>query len=289
MILRVIAVSMLAFAVPGLTLAGDLTRAQRTAVLEEAHTAYARGLEQRAADPAEAKASFERAVNRFGVLVDDGQATGPLLYNLGNAQVQAGRIGPAIATYLRAESRMPGDPRLAENLAHARSLVRTRVDADGGTALIDRLLFWHHAWSPAVRLVVFAFAWFLLWGMLTVRCWRRVPGMRAATVVAGVASLLLGLSLTWPLIAGETPIGVLVQDDVIVRKGDSAAFEPRFAEPIHQGVEFRVLESRPQWLHIELPDGQEGWVPRDATELVGQGASANTALASAVGPTSTQS
>ena len=184
----------------------------------------------------------------------------------------------------------PGDAKLAENLAHARSLVRTRVDTDAGTAVVDRLLFWHSAWSPTLRLTLFAFAWIVLWGVLATQCWRRVPGLRTTMTIAGVASVAFGLSVAWPLIAGESPIGVLVQDDVIVRKGDNNAFEPRFQEPIHQGVEFRVLESRPQWLHIELPDGQDGWVPRDATELVGHsGGARDGALAGGAVESSSQS
>ena len=266
--------------IPAMALGGDLTSTQQTAVLAEGHEAYAQGLAQRDHNPGAANVSFERAIDRFGVIVDDGLTTGPLLYNLGNAQVQAGHVGPAIATYLRAEVLMPGDAKLAENLAHARSLVRTRVDADAGTAVVDRLLFWHYTWSSALKLSLFAFAWIVLWSVLTIHHWRRVPGLRTTMTITGVASVALGLSVAWPLITAESPVGVLVQDDVIVRKGDNNAFEPRFEEPIHQGVEFRVLESRPQWLHIELPDGQDGWVPRDATELVGHhGASSTGALA----------
>jgi hypothetical protein len=261
-----------AMLMPSVGVASNLTNAQQTAVLAEGHEAYARGLAERTNEPTQAKIAFERAVNRYGVLVDDGYITGPLLYNLGNAQVQAGLIGPAIATYLRAQTRMPADAKLAENLTYARSLVRTRVDADAGTALVERLLFWHYTWSPTLRLTFFALAWIVLWGLLITRCWKRVPGLRTTTALAGVASVAFGMSFLWPMIAGHAPIGVLIQDDVIVRKGDNTAFEPRFAEPIHQGVEFRVLESRPQWLHIELPDGQNGWVPSDAAELVGHSA-----------------
>jgi len=249
---------------------GDaLTAPQRDAVLIEAHDAYALGLQLRSADAGAAKQAFLRAVDRFRVLEDDGVINGPLLYDLGNAQVQAGRIGAGIATYLRAEPFMGSDARLTENLAYARSLVRTQVRADGSDAVLDRLLFWHTAWSPRTRLVLFALAWCALWGVLAVRCWRPVPGLRTTTSLACILAVALGVSLLWPVVIGESARGVLVLDDVIVRKGDDEAFAPRFEEPIHQGVEFRVLETRPQWLHIEFPDGQDGWVPRDAAQVVG--------------------
>ena len=246
-----------------------LTAQQQRAVMQEGHDAYARGLQLRNTDPSQAVSAFDRAIDRYSVLIDDGLVNGPLLYDLGNAKVQAGRIGPAIATYLRASRLMPGDARLAENLAHARAQVRTHVRAGGSEAVLDRVLFWHDDWSPTARLVLFGLAWCALWSLLLIRCWRRVPGFRTSVAGAAVVSVALGTSVMWPYLVGQSATGVLVQDNVTVRKGDSEAFEQRFQEPLHQGVEFRVLESRPQWLHIELPDGQDGWVPRDAAQVVG--------------------
>ncbi|MCH2138879.1 MAG: hypothetical protein MK074_07510 [Phycisphaerales bacterium] len=251
------------------TFGSALNAQQQASVLEEAQAAYVQGIELRSTDPSQSAKAFARSVDRFSVLVDDGIVNGPLLYDLGNAQVQAGEIGQGIASYLQAQALMPGDARIAENLAHARSKVRTRVQADGSEAVVDRLLFWHHQWSTGVRGTLFALVWCVLWGVLVVRCWRFVPGWRTTTCVSGVLSAALGVSLLSPWLGATSARGVLVQDDVIVRKGDAEAFAPRFEEPIHQGVEFRVLETRPNWLHIELLDGQDGWVPRDATEVIG--------------------
>ena len=64
--------------------------------------------------------------------------------------------------------------------------------------------------------------------------------------------------------AGTHRDGVVLTDDVVVRKGNSEGFEPQFLEPLHQGVEFRVLEQRTGWLSIELPDGKTGWIRADA-------------------------
>ena len=56
------------------------------------------------------------------------------------------------------------------------------------------------------------------------------------------------------------PVGVTVADQVVVRKGNGDGFSPAFAEPLSQGVEFRVLEERPGWLHIRLSNGKTGWI-----------------------------
>ena len=81
--------------------------------------------------------------------------------------------------------------------------------------------------------------------------------------------MLLGASALWDIgiDSGQTR-GVLVGDQVIVRKGNADSFSPQFEEPINRGVEFEVLEVRPDWLHIELGNGEQGWIQTDDAEIV---------------------
>ena len=67
---------------------------------------------------------------------------------------------------------------------------------------------------------------------------------------------------------GDHTEGVILIDDVVVRKGNSEGFEQRFEQPLQQGVEFRVIEQRPEWLSIELPDGKTGWIRASAAGLI---------------------
>jgi len=62
---------------------------------------------------------------------------------------------------------------------------------------------------------------------------------------------------------------VVLVDDVIARKGNGEGFEPQFEEPLHQGVEFEVLDRRPGWFQVELADGQRGWIRTDQAALIG--------------------
>lgn len=244
-----------------------LSRAQQETLLREGQEAFAAGLADRTDDPAEARGAFLRAADRWSVLVDHGIVNGPLLYDLGNAFVQSGELGRGIATYLRAQRYIPGDARLSENLAHARTLVATQFAPDTSEAMLARLAFWHTHWPLSTRILIFGTAWCVLWGVLLVGRYRSIQGWKWMALPAGVLAVVFGASAALAMI-GSDRAGVVVQDDVIVRKGDAATYAPRFEEPIHRGVEFRIIEERPTWLHVEFPDGQEGWLPRDAAEVV---------------------
>ena len=62
--------------------------------------------------------------------------------------------------------------------------------------------------------------------------------------------------------------GVILEQEVMGRKGDSTTFEPTFKEPLHMGVEFNLVEERKGWLHIELADGRRCWIPESAAEII---------------------
>ena len=251
------------------TAPAELTTTQRQSILQEAQADYDTGTAELKSDPAGAIAAFRSSAERFQMLVDDGIQNGELFYDLGNAWYQAGDLGRSIASYLRAQRLMPDDPRLEANLAWARSVVRPQIASDDHEALLRRLAFWHDGWSLQTRLMVFAGFWLLLWGALLVRALRRYQGWNYLSGVAALVAALLGGSILLDMSSSRTSAtGVLVGDDVVIRKGNAESFQPQFEEPMQQGVEFKVLEQRPDWLHIELNNGSSGWIPASDAEIV---------------------
>ncbi len=245
-----------------------MSESQRLSILEEGQASFEKGTSLLNSDPAAAQDAFKHAATRWNTIIDDGVVNGPLLYDLGNAWVQAGNLGKGIAAYLRSERYMPGDPRLAENLAYARSLVSPQFSSDSTSAMLQRWTDWLSGWSAWTRTIVFAAAWLTFWCLLL---WRRKMAPPPWRWLAGgslAVSLVAGAAAIFAVLGTGGPTGVLIEDEVIVRKGDAESYSPRFDEPIHRGVEFRILEERPIWLHVEFPNGDDGWVPRDAAEVV---------------------
>ena len=68
--------------------------------------------------------------------------------------------------------------------------------------------------------------------------------------------------------AARTVPGVVVMPETVARQGDGPSYEPAFREALHAGAEFEVIEERPGWCRVELPDGRRCWLDSTAVEFV---------------------
>jgi hypothetical protein len=247
--------------------AAALTAEQHAAILNEAQSAYDRGVRELPEDGPRARDSFRAAALRYRQLADDGVVNGVILYNLGNAELQAGALGRAILAYRRAERFMPGDDRLAHNLAHARSLRAASVGASGGRAIAKALLAWHAGTTTRARLHAFAAVYALAWILLGAALVRPAPRLRGTAAVLLLVALPFGLSVGADLFTERPAIGVVVTTHTVARKGPGAGFEPQFVEPLPEGTEFDVVARQGDWLHVELPDAKTAWIAAADAEV----------------------
>ncbi len=209
---------------------------------------------------------FERAVVLYRGMQDMGVDNGHLHYNLGSAYLRAGELGRAIASYRRSLRLLPRDEDALANLTFARRSARDEIAPPEPPALLRTLLFWHYSLAPAevLRGVVLVGAAF--WGVLAVRLYRRTSEvLRWSAACLLVVGLALGGSLVAHAAFAPAVAVVLPQEiDLHAAAGEGSVVRFR----LHAGTEIRIIEQRPEWIRIELPDGQRGWSKREYLEIV---------------------
>ena len=227
-----------------------------------ANDAFRAANELRSTSPDRAADLYRRAALRYERLLGEREIVNSKLYcNLANAYFQAGDIGRAILNYRKAEQLDPGDPNVRRNLAFARTNRPDKLDPAPGGQVLETLLFWHFEWSKGTRVRLFAGAWILMWAVLALRRsgQRWMPREMAAGMAA--AALLLAGSMAYQSWHEAVSVaGVVVSPVTVARQGDGRSYEPAFLEPLHAGTEFSVLEERPGWCRVELPDGRICWL-----------------------------
>lgn len=241
---------------------GQILRAALDAY-DQAVAAEARG------DRAAAMRGFEEAAGGFQSLLEQGYRNASLEYNLGNAYLRLGRLGYAILHYRRALELAPRDPDVRANLELARQRVHPQIHPSGRRALVDRLLIVRHWLPPATRWQAGVALSTLGWLLAVVWLLRRRGALLLAAAVAVIPGVLLQIELLSELHDQQRrPEAVVVGQPVELRRGRGEAYEPVLPEPLGPGVELRIVETRGDWVRVQLRNDTGGWLPQPAVRLI---------------------
>lgn len=250
-----------------------MSRSDAEQVFAQAESNFDEGVRLLDSDRSQAADQFDAAIAGYEhILTEGGYHSGALHYNIGNAYMLQGDIGRAILAYRRALQLMPSDENLAANLAYARQRVRDRIEVTDSTRAERLLLFWHYDLSQQMRFAIFLAAFALGWCCVFLRQLRIVRSwwpMWSAGGLAVLCGLMIGSLSVEEQVHSHTTDGVIVASSAVGRKGpDESAYQPSFTEPLHAGVEVRVVERRVGWMLVELADGRQTWIREGTVALV---------------------
>lgn len=245
-----------------------LTDAQQTALLDEAQSAYELGVAQQQIDQFSAKKSFKKSADKFKLLTDAGIENGKLWYNQGNAYLQCGEVGEAIAAYRSAERFIPTDARLKANLAHARSMTSDHVSDKSTSSILEQLAFWHRGLSTSAKIWLGLICWATLWTVLIVKQFAHVIAYKSIALVTAIPSCALFSSVYFDFKHQKQSFGVIVTEEAMVYTNHQSGSPLLLEKPLNEGQEFEVVNERTEWIRIQLPNGQTGWIQKDNAQIV---------------------
>lgn len=210
---------------------------------------------------------YAQAATLYRQLADGGFASADLFYNLGTAELRAGRRGEAILWYERALRLDPHDADVQFNLAEAMKgnldkVVGTREE----TPFIERV---GERVPDGVAGAVFAAAWVLaLVALILRRLQARARGaLLGVALVSGTVAVMSAV-LLWTAWWHRTQARYAVVTAAVaaVREGPAADFRAAFE--IHEGLKVRVVREQQGFLRVRLPNGTEGWIAAAEAPLV---------------------
>jgi len=216
-------------------------------------------------------AGFRQAQRLFEHAAIQGARSADLYTNLGNAALQAERLGPAILAYRRALALDPDQARARQNLRHARTLLPAWVPKPKPEGTLEGFFPWRHLLNPAEQAAIAALSFLLAALLLAVAIHRRSPLTHNLALLPLLAWLGLLSSAAIQACAGSTDQAVLIADDTIARAADSPNTPMRFAQPLPAGTEVQIRETRAHWVHILLANSRNAWVTRGAVETIEAG------------------
>jgi len=185
------------------------------------------------------------------------EAPAHLAYNLGNLWYHAGELGRSLMWYRKAQKALPYSSMIEHNIG---VVLKERL---------DQLPKSHRpAWLPYGEWLMILETPFFLSGYAAwvVLLWHVVKWTKKQqvnwTLPLGVFALTLSLWLFVLWLSSLRADAVILDSEVVARKGNGLIFAPAFTYPLHEATEVRVLEERSSWVLIQLSNGEYGWVPK---------------------------
>ena len=206
--------------------------------------------------------NYKEAAEEYNLILDGGEYSMELYYNLANAYFKLGEMGKAILYYNKALRIAPSSEDVRHNLAMAEAQTKDRINA------IPE--FFLSRWVRTVRssmsctawsiLSLVTFALLLAFGILFLLASNikvRKAGFYCALsmVLLFIVKTLFALSSRKELLTHDE--AVVMSSAISIKSSPDRSATDLFV--LHEGTKVRILTEMDEWCEISIADGKKGW------------------------------
>lgn len=206
--------------------------------------------------------NYAKAVEEYNAIVESGEYSMKLYYNLANAYFKQGETGKAILYYNKALRLSPSQEDVRHNLAIAEAQTKDRI------AVIPE--FFLNRWLRVVRNSKSCMAWsilslvllalFLACGLLFLLAssikWRKV-GFYCAVCAAllFVATTAFAISSRNDMLSHDE--AVVMASAISVKSSPDRSATDLFV--LHEGTKVHIVSEMDEWCEVVIADSKKGW------------------------------
>lgn len=215
--------------------------------------------------------NYDKAIEVYTAILDGGEYSMKLYYNLANAYFKAGANGKAILYYNKALRIAPSQEDIRHNLALAEAQTKDRI------AVIPE--FFLNRWLRTLRNSMSCTAWSVLslvwfgvllaFGVLFLLAsqvrWRKVGFYGAlCAFVLFVATTSFAVSSRNDMLSHNEAI--VMGTAISVKSSPDRSATDLFV--LHEGTKVKVLAEVDEWVEVVIADGKKGWTERKNIEEI---------------------
>lgn len=227
--------------------------AQEQELFEKGNTAYNDG-------------DYKAAINYYESILDSGQTSAELYFNLANSFYKLNNIAPSIYYYEKALQLNPNDPDIRNNLEFARNMVLDDIEEVEKTGLsrmwreaVSILSYNEWAWMAVTFSVLFAICFLIYYFS------RRTIQKRVFFSLSVLVLVLCILAVVFAFQQRDyitnDQFAIIFSEEAEARSEPTLRSDEIFT--LHEGTKVEVLETYQDWIKFELANGIQGWMSKD--------------------------
>jgi len=208
---------------------------------------------------------YAEAIDKYEAILDSGQHSAELYFNLGNANYKLNNIAPSVYYYEKALLLNPNDKDIKNNLVgYAQNMTIDAIDTVpqvGFARIINNIVntFSKDVWAiiAVVGVIIFVVL-FLLYHFSYTTSKKRI-----AFVISLISLFLTCFSTAMAfkkenLDRKDNPAIVFAKESKVKSEANKTSEE---VFRLHEGTKVQVIETYEDWKKIQLSDNSTGWVP----------------------------
>lgn len=209
---------------------------------------------------------YQEALNNWNKILESGEHSAALYFNMANANYKLNQIGPSIYFYEKALQLSPGDKEILNNLAFAQNATVDAIEplprtffAKWDDTLSGWLTFNGWAWVTVVCGLLFTILFLLYYFSIGTTLKR----LLFVSSILSVIVLLVAFTMSFRMYNKQQVDrpAIIFAESVDVKSDPTKRSETSFT--IHEGTKVQIMATDEGWSRIVIADGKDGWIPTD--------------------------
>lgn len=214
---------------------------------------------------------YTEALTVYKSILDTGEHSAELYYNMANAHYKLNHIAPSIYYYEKALLLKPNDKDILNNIAYAKNMTIDAIDEVpdvGFSRLLNKFThtFSFDNWAKlAVGLMILFVVLFLVYYFSYSTVKKRLAFVTSSFAVALSLIAVLFAFHKYELDAKDQPAIVFAKETQVKSEPNLRSVE---AFKLHEGTKVQILDTVNNWKEIKIADGKTGWIISDDIKML---------------------
>lgn len=214
---------------------------------------------------------YEKAIEFYNSILENGQHSAALYFNLGNSHYKLNEIASSIYFYEKALLLRPKDPEILNNLGYAQNMTLDAIETMPETGLskiykmvTNKLSFdqWAYVGIGFIFLFVILYILFYYFQYSSRKRW---------AFIGSIASLFIAIiTIVFAFVQyndfNQDQPAIVFADEIGIKAEPNAQSNEVFV--LHAGTKVNVLDGLNAWKKIRIPDGKTGWISSSDIKLL---------------------
>ncbi|PQB05330.1 tetratricopeptide repeat protein [Aureitalea marina] len=210
---------------------------------------------------------FAEALGKWNEILNDGQHSTALYFNMANAHYKLNQVGMSIYFYEKALQLDPTNVDVRNNLSYAQNATVDVIEP------LPRTLF--QRWSDdlsglfslsgwATLTVLFGFLTALFFVLYYFSSRERSKRILFAGSLGSLGLTIFALLISFMVESKASKVNpaIVVSERTDIQSEPSLGSEQSFI--LHEGTKVQILDQEGDWYRIQIADGKDGWLFKDA-------------------------